>query len=365
MIPFFDLSRTHGPLEPELTDAFRRVVGHGRFILGPEVESFERAFAEWVGVAHAVGVSSGTDALLATLMALGIGPGDEVIVPTFTFFATAGTVARLGATPRFADVQPGSLLIDPDHALGLRTERTRCVIVVHLFGQCADIRPYRDAGLPVIEDAAQAHGSTDARGVPAGAQSEVACFSFFPTKPLGGFGDAGAVTTNDPALADRLRLVRAHGARPKFHHLRVGGNFRLDALQAALLATKIPYLHGWADERRAVAAAYRAQLGPVVQSGDLRFLDEVAGTHVYHQHVVRVRERDRLHAALARDGIGSALYYPEPLHIQPCFGGDAAIGDCPHAEAACAEALAIPCFPGLTEGEIATITQAIRRFYGQ
>ena len=265
MIPFFDLSRLHAPLQSEFTAAFERVMGHGRFILGSEVTDFEAAFAQRVGVSHAIGMSSGTDALLAALMALDIGPGDEVIVPTFTFFATAGAVVRVGATPIFADVDPDTFLIDVEDALALRSKRTRAIIVVHLFGQCAEVAAFQRAGLTVIEDAAQAQGATDVAGVAAGAQGDLACFSFFPTKPLGGMGDGGAVTTADDALADSLKLIRGHGARPKFHHVRIGGNFRLDALQAALLSVKLPHLDGWVRDRQTIALGYRERLSAVVE----------------------------------------------------------------------------------------------------
>lgn len=366
MVPFFDLGRIHRPLAAELEAAFRRVLEDGRFIMGPDVAALEAEFAEYVGVEHAIGVSSGTDALLAVLMAYDIGPGDEVLVPSLTFFATAGAVARLGATPVFVDVDPDTLLMDVAQALERVTPATRAVSPVHLFGQCVDLGPLRDAGLVVIEDAAQSHGARDAAGVACGAQGACACFSFFPTKPVGGLGDGGAITTSDPELADRVRLVRTHGARPKFHHLRIGGNFRLDALQAALIRVKLPHTDAWADERRAIHRQYLEQLAPVVASGDLRFVAEGRGTHVYHQHVVRVSARDALREALRAVGIGTAVYYPEPLHVQPCFAGlpHTGAGALPHAEAACREVLAIPCFPGLTAPEVSEVAAAIRRYYG-
>jgi len=363
MVPFFDVARMHQPLLDELTDAFHRVVGHGRFILGPEVEAFEKGFASHIGVDHAIGVSSGTDALLAVLMALDVGPGDEVIVPTLTFFATAGAVARLGATPVFVDVDEDTLLMDTDQALAAVSPRTRAIIPVQLFGQCVSLPMLASSGVPLIEDAAQSHAARDERGVPCGAQGFAGCFSFFPTKPLGGLGDGGMVTTNDEAFADRVRLLRTHGARPKFHHIAVGGNFRLDALQAALLHVKLCWMEEWAVVRRRIHQRYVELLAPAVKSGDIQFLGEAPGTHVYHQHVVRVQQRDRLRSGLRAKGIGTALYYPEPLHTQPCF---TALNPpaLPIAERACSEVLALPCFPGLREDEIAEVANAMCSFFG-
>ena len=360
VVPFVDTRRAHEPLRAALLEAFQRVMDSGHYILGPDVGRLEAEVAADVGVAHAVGVSSGTDALLAALMALDIGPGDEVIVPPMTFFATAGAVARLGATPVFVDVDPGTLLLDPAAALARRTPRTRAVIPVHLFGQCCDLAPYAAAGLAAIEDAAQSQGATDGRGARAGAQGRMGCFSFFPTKTLGGFGDGGMVTTDDAQLARALRQIRAHGASPKFHHPRIGGNFRLDTLQAALLRIKLPHLDAWAEARRTIAARYRARLDGVV-----RFVDEAPGRHVYHQLVIRTPNREALQAALGAEGIGTAVYYPEPLHTQPCFSSlGYREGDCPAAEAACREVLALPCFPGLAEDEQDAVIEAILRFHG-
>ncbi len=366
MVPFLDLHRMHEPLTDELAAAFRRVLADGRFIMGPDVAALEAEFAPYADAEHVIGVSSGTDALLAVLMALDVGPGDEVLVPTLTFFATAGAVARLGARPIFVDVDPGTLLMDVGQALEKRTDKTRYVIPVHLFGQCVETAELAAAGLEVIEDAAQSHGARNAAGVACGGQGLAACFSCFPTKPLGGFGDAGLVTTSDGGLADAIRLVRTHGARPKFHHLMIGANFRLDALQAALLRVKLPHMERWSHARAAIHAQYVELLEPAVASGDLRFLTEGPGTHVYHQHVVRVQRRADLRRALEADGIGSALYYPEPLHIQPCFegvGGTPA-GSLPVSEKACEEVLALPCFPGLTDLELQTAAASIRAFYG-
>lgn len=365
MVPFFDARRMHAPLTEALHGAFDRILTQGAYILGPDVAAFEQEWAAAVGAAHAVGVSSGSDALLATLMALGAGPGQRILVPAFTFFSTAGSVWRTGARPHFVDVHPETLLMDTDAALAALAPDVTGVIPVHLFGQMAEVDAYLARGVWAVEDAAQAHGATDAQGRKAGSVGTAGCFSFFPTKPLGTLGDAGAVTTQDAALAQRVRLVRQHGSHPKFHHEIMGGNFRLDTLHAALLRVKLPHLDAWGDVRRAIHAAYEEQLAPVVARGDLRFMPEVPGRHVYHQHVLRVSRRDDLLAALTAQKIGAAVYYPEPLHVQPCFAElGFREGSCPNAEAACRDSLALPCFPGLTEAEIAEITAAIRAFYG-
>ena len=365
MVPFFDVRRSQAPLLDAIRGAFDRVLTEGSHILGPDVASFEREFASWVGVPHAVGVSSGSDALLAALMALGAGPGQTVIVPAFTFFSTAGSVIRTGATPRFVDVDPETLILDQNAVAAAVRPDVSAIIPVHLFGQMADMDRLLAHGLPVLEDAAQAHGATDAHGRRAGSVGTAGCFSFFPTKPLGTVGDAGAVTTRDPAFEKRVRLVRQHGSHPKFHHEVLGGNFRMDTVHAAILRVKLPYADAGADARRAIARAYRERLDPLARRGDVRFLREVPGTHVYHQHVLRVERRDGLLEALGKQGIGAAVYYPEPLHTQPCFKHlGFREGDCPVAEAACRDSIALPCFPGLTDDEIDTVSEAITAFYG-
>jgi len=352
MIPFLDLNRSHDSLQSEFEAGFQRVLRHGRFIMGPEVAELETTLAERVGVKHALGVSSGTDALLAVLMALEVGPGDEVIVPPLTFYATAGAVVRLGATPVFADVEPDTLLLDPIDVMKRVTERTKAIIPVHLFGQCAAIKPYLEAGITVVEDAAQAMGATNGDGTMAGAQGAAGCFSFFPTKPLGGLGDGGLITTSDDALADRLRKIRVHGARPKFHHTLVGGNFRLDTLQAAMLLVKLPHLDEWNEACQTLAVRYSNGLQPGVNDGRIRLLRARSGTHVFHQYVIRVNDRETLRTRLTEEGIGTAVYYPEPLHTQPCFADlGYKTGDLPQAESACSDVLALPCYPGLMAAE--------------
>jgi dTDP-4-amino-4,6-dideoxygalactose transaminase len=360
--PLLDLRLQFAPLREEILAAIARVCDEQRFIMGPEVEGFEEEAAAFIGARHAIGVSSGTDALLLALMALRVGPGDEVIVPTFTFFATAGSVARLGATPVFVDVDPATLTLEPAAVRDALTPRTRAIIPVHLYGLCADMAPIAAiaarAGVTVIEDAAQAIGA-DAGGARAGTLGAMACFSFFPSKNLGAFGDAGLVTTGDDALAARLRLLRNHGQEPKYHHAEVGGNFRLDALQAAVLRVKLRHLPAWTAARRTNAARYGELFARSTAAPHVRVPSEPPGrTHVYHQYVVRVGRRDRVRAHLAARGVGTEVYYPVPLHRQACFRGLSAPG-CPHAEAAADEVLALPIYPELTPAQQAHVVDAM------
>lgn len=360
-VPFFDRTRGDAAIEGELTAAFQRVVRSGRYILGPEVEALERECAKAIGVGHAVGVSSGSDAVLAALMALRVGPGDEVICPAYTFFATAGAVARLGATPVFVDSDPSTYLIDPAAAAARITPRTRAIVPVHLFGRCADVGALRAiTSLPVIEDAAQAFGARTA-----GAMGELGCFSFFPTKNLGGFGDGGLVTTADAELASRVRLLRAHGAPVKNHHTDVGGNFRLDALQAALLRVTLPRVGADIAARRQHAALYDRLFG---DAGLADIAPPPASSEAtYNQYVIRVRgagARDRLRAFLGEKGVGTEVYYPVALHRQPCFASlGLGEGSLPVAEAAARETLALPIFPELTAPEIEAVVEQIEAFF--
>ena len=351
-IPFFDMRAELDAVRDEVDRAIARVLDSGVMIGGPEVEGFERELAAACGVRRAVGVSSGTDALLAIGMALGWGPGAEVVTTPLTFFATVGAIVRLGATPVFADVEDDRLTLDPAAAAAEITPRTAAVMPVHLFGLQARAMP---PGVTVVEDAAQAIGAGPVRGV-------AAALSFFPTKNLGAAGDAGAVLTDDGALADRIALLRGHGARPKYHHLLVGGNFRLDAIQAAVLAAKLPHLARWTAARRAHAAAYRAGFA-AAGLDDIRLPpDEPA--HVYHQFVIRTPARERLREALAAAGIGTEVYYPETLHRAPALVGLAyRAGVCPRAEAACAEVLALPIHPALPADAPAIVVEAIARFF--
>jgi len=313
-------------------------------------------------------VSSGTDALLVSLMALGVGPGDEVITPTFSFFATAGSVVRVGARPVFADVDPGTLMMRAEDVAPLIGPRTKAIIPVHLYGLCADMTPLLDlaarAGVPVIEDAAQAIGATY-NGQQAGTFGTFGCFSFFPSKNLGAFGDAGLVTTNDEALAAAVRRLRNHGAEQRYFHREVGGNFRLDALQAAVLRVKLPHLDSWHEARRANAARYRtlfadAQLLDLVQLP----YERPDGYHIYNQFVVEVPERDALRQYLSEQKIGTEIYYPVPFHKQECFADlGYTPGDFPVAEAAAARVLALPVYPELPAAHQARVVEAIAAFY--
>jgi dTDP-4-amino-4,6-dideoxygalactose transaminase len=365
-VPLLDLQAQYRPLRAELLEAIARVCDSQQFILGPEVESLERELAEWLEVEHAVTVSSGTDAILATLMALGIGPGHEVVTTTYSFFATAGCIVRLGAAPVFVDIHPDTFNIDPDGVRRALTSRTKAILPVHLYGLCTDMDPItavaRAAGVPVIEDACQAIGSRY-HGRQAGSLGTAGCFSFFPSKNLGAFGDGGLVTTADASLAREVRLLRNHGASPKYYHRRIGGNFRLDALQAAVLRVKLPHLADWTEARRANAARYRELFEAAGLTSLVDLPVEPDGfVHVYNQYVVRLPERDRVRDSLASEGIGTEIYYPVPFHRQECFavlGSEA--GAFPHAERAAAHSLALPIHDGLTPDQQETVVSAIAR----
>lgn len=367
-VPLLDLRGQYAALREDIEAAMRRVVESQYFILGPEVEHLEREIAAYCGSPHAIGVSSGTDALLVALMALDIGPGSEVVTTPFTFFATAGTIDRLGARTVFVDIDPDSFNIDPEATVGAFGDATRAVMPVHLFGRCVDMDAILEAAgarhLPVIEDAAQAIGAIDSRGRRAGSIGDVGCFSFFPTKNLGGFGDGGMVTAEDDALAHRIRLLRVHGMEPKYHHPLVGGNFRLDALQAAVLRVKLLHLDAWAEGRRRNADRYRGLFAEAgLDDGRVRLPADVPG-HVYNQFVIRVDARDALRAHLTAAGIGTEVYYPIPLHLQECFRPlGYAPGDFPHAEAAAREVLALPIYPELTEDDLAAVVTSIAAFF--
>lgn len=352
-IPTMDLRRGGEELDRELEAAFRRVLRSGHYINGPEVAAFEKECADYLGVRHAIGVSSGTDALLVALMALGIGPGDEVVCPTYTFFATAGAVARLGAKPVFVDSCPRCFNLDVDRLEAAITPRTKAIVPVHLFGQCADMdRIVATAGtIPVIEDAAQAIGASF-RGRRAGGLGRLACFSFFPSKNLGAFGDGGLVATDDEALASRIRRLRVHGAEPKYFHDEVGGNFRLDELQAALLRVKLPRLDEATARRQAHASAYDEAFADVA---GLARPQTCSLSHVYNQYVVRFADeatRTKVQRALSETKISTAIYYPRPLHLQACFASlGYGAGDFPVAERLADETLALPMFPELRVDE--------------
>ena len=367
-VPLLDLHFQNAPLLAEMRTAFEQIIDSSRFVLGERVQQFEQQLAQQCGTACAVGVSSGTDALLVALMALGIGPGDEVVTPAFTFFATAGCVQRVGATPVFVDIDPVTFNMDPDLIEPALTPRTRAVIPVHLYGQAASMGPImrvaRRHGLAVIEDAAQAIAARDG-DQRVGSIGDVGCLSFYPTKNLSALGDAGACVTNDAELAQRLACLRVHGQDTKYHHNCIGGNFRIDALQAAMLQIKLTHLASWTDARRAAARCYDQLLTglPLVcpKEADGRY-------HVYNQYTVRVTGgcRDRLCRHLARQGIGHEVYYPVPLHLQPCFSHlGTKRGALPVTEQAAGEVLSLPIYPGLTRSQQEEVASEIRRFLAQ
>lgn len=367
-VPLLDLAAQYQPIRDDILTAITRVCDSQRFIMGPEVEGLERELASMIGVEHAIGVSSGTDALLVVLMALGIGPGDEVITPTFSFFATAGCVRRLGATPVFADVDPVTLAADPAAVARAVTSKTRAIMPVHLFGLCADVDALQAvatrAGVPVIEDAAQAIGARKGDRQ-AGTFGLAGCFSFFPSKNLGAFGDAGLVTTNDASFAAEMRLLRNHGAEPKYYHSRIGGNFRLDALQAAVLRVKAPHLTAWTQARRANADAYRALFAEFGLQDAVELPVEPAGfTHIYNQFSIQVPNRDALKDHLASRRIGTEIYYPVPFHRQECFAGIAPPGAAfPVADRAAERSLALPIYGELTSAQLRHVVKSIAEFF--
>lgn len=366
-VPLLELKAQYESIRAEVEAAVLDVLASQHFILGPVVERFEAEVAAYCGVPFALGVSSGTDALLLALMALGIGPGDEVITSPFSFFATAGCVHRVGARPVFADIDPGTFNLDPAAVEAALTPRTKAILPVHLFGQCADMDPILEIaqrrGLAVIEDAAQAIGS-EYRGRRAGSMGDVGCFSFFPSKNLGGAGDGGLVTARDPELAERMRRLRNHGAKPKYFHGLVGGNFRLDAIQAAVLSVKLPHLDAWTAGRQRNAAAYRELLAGEAAAGRVILPVEAPGRrHIWNQFTIRVPgegRRDALMKHLHDRDIGTEVYYPRPLHMQECFAYlGCREGENPEAERASAEVLSIPIHPELAVAQIEEVAEAI------
>jgi dTDP-4-amino-4,6-dideoxygalactose transaminase len=367
-VPLLDLRVQHATIRAEVQAAIERVVESQHFILGPEVRAFEEEVAAVCAVPHAIGVSSGTDALLVALMALDIGPGDEVITSPFSFFATAGTIHRVGARPVFADIEPDSFNMDASKAAAAIGPRTRALLPVHLYGRCAHMDPLceavvRRSDIALVEDAAQAIGARDGKGRPAGSIGVVACLSFFPTKNLGAFGDAGMVTTGDAVVAKRIEILRVHGMDPKYFHREIGGNFRIDALQAAVLRVKLPHLDGWAAARRRNAERYRGLFADARLLDDLAVPADVPG-HVYNQFVIRVPDRDAVRAHLTEAGVGTEVYYPLPLHLQECFAylGHGP-GDFPEAERAAREVLALPIYPELTEAQQAHVVHSLGAYF--
>jgi dTDP-4-amino-4,6-dideoxygalactose transaminase len=371
-VPLCDVQAQYRELRAELHEALTRVLASGQVILGPEVAAFEAEVARYCGTGRAIGCASGTDALLLALHALDIGPGDEVILPPFTFFATAGSVCRTGARPVFADIDPVTYNLDPAQVAACITGRTRAILPVHLFGQCADMAPLRQLaerhGLAIVEDAAQSLGA-DYQGQRAGGLGTIGCFSFYPSKNLGAFGDAGMCVTDDPGLASRMACLRVHGMEPKYYHKYLGWNARLDALQAALLRVKLPHLERWIAGRQAAAARYDALLSEQRLDGLLQRPVTLPGRrHVFNQYVVRVGQgrRDGLMQSLKAERIGCEIYYPVPLHLQECLaylGGRA--GDFPVSEEACRSVLALPMFPELTAEQQARVVRTCAAFLRQ
>jgi len=375
-VPLLDLKAHHEPIQQEIMEALQQTFLSNAFILGQDVGTLEERVADYCQAKYGIGVTSGTDALLLALMALGIGPGDEVITSPYSFFATAGVVARLCAKPVFVDIDPATYNIDPSKIERAVTSRTKAIIPVHLYGQCAEMAPImelaRRYNLSVVEDAAQAIGSEYRDGRRACSIGTVGCLSFFPSKNLGCLGDGGMVVTNDPGLAERMRILRVHGSNPKYYHKLIGGNFRLDTIQAAVLNVKLKYLDGWTTRRQENADQYRAlfQQNGLVQKGYVRLPEAayrdtgVTHYHIYNQFVLRVERRDELIAHLKQKGIGAEIYYPVPFHLQECFQYlGYKEGDFAESEQAAKETIAIPIYPELTSAQQTEVAEAIASFY--
>ena len=384
-VPLLDLKPQYASLKTEALAAIERVCASQGFILGAEVTKLEKDVAAYSQCKYGIGVSSGTDALLLALMALDIGPGHEVITSPYTFFATAGTIARTGARPTFCDIDPVTFNLDPAAVATFLTKGCevrggalvnkatggviKALMPVHLYGQVADMQPLlalaRRHGLNVIEDAAQAIGAADAQGHRAGSLGDIGCLSFFPTKNLGAFGDAGMCVTQDAQLAERMSVLRVHGGKPKYYHALIGGNFRIDEIQAAVLNVKLPHLDAWTAARQRNAAFYDSALARAQLADSVRTPHAVAGgRHIYNQYVIRARNRDALRQHLAEQKVGSEIYYPVPLHLQQCFAylGHAA-GAFPHSEAAALETVALPIYPELTPEQLQYVVDSIAEFY--
>jgi dTDP-4-amino-4,6-dideoxygalactose transaminase len=375
-VPLLDLQAHHQSIQKDLLAAIEGVLEKGDFILGGEVKKLEERIAAYSRTSFAIGVSSGTDALLVSLMALGIGHGDEVITTPLSFFATAGVISRVGAKPVFVDVEPVTYNVDPQKIQAAITPKTRAIMPVHLYGQCADMEPIlgvaREHGLAVIEDAAQAIGAEYRDGRRAGSMGNLGCLSFFPSKNLGAVGDGGMVVTNDEHLADQVRLLRTHGGRPKYYHKVIGGNFRLDTIQASVLNVKLAYLDRWTELRQQHAERYEGLFkdSGLVERVGLRLPAAVyrgSGVkhfHIYNQFVIGLPDREALRSFLKEKGIGTEIYYPVPFHLQECYRSlGYQEGDFPEAERASRELLAIPVYPELTEQQQKYVVSAIGDFY--
>jgi len=376
-VPLLDLKKQYAVIREEVQAVTAEIYESQYFIMGPHVERLEKDIAAYCRTEHAIGVSSGSDALIIALMALGVGSNDLVLTTPYTFFATAGAVARVGARPVFVDIDPDTYNISApliEQALEAmpvgRREKVKAVIPVHLYGQCADMEPILESAakyqLPVIEDAAQAIGA-EYQGQRAGSMGRFGCFSFFPSKNLGAFGDGGVVTTGDRRLGETLRILRNHGAEPKYYHHIIGGNFRLDALQAAIVSIKLKYLDNWTAGRQKNAATYRELFAAAGLAARLKLPVEKQGRHIYNQFVIAVPERrDDLRAYLLEAGIGTEVYYPVPLHLQKCFAGlEYGSGDFPAAEQAALQTLALPIYPELTQDQQAYAVDKIKQFFAR
>jgi len=374
-VPFFDLKSQSLSLKNDIQSAIDEVFETQQFIMGPQVQTLEKTIAQYCQTQYAIGVASGSDALLLALMALGIGPGDEVIMPPFTFFATAGSVLRIGAIPVFVDIDSDTYNIDPTKIEEKITPKTKAIMPVHLFGQCADMDPILQISnakqIPVIEDAAQALGSvyhpnSSSTGRRAGQMGNLGCFSFYPTKNLGAFGDAGMVVTNDPTLAEKVRLLRVHGSQPKYYHKWIGINSRLDTIQAAILLVKFRYLEKWTEARQRHAQKYGELFQDICSNVEALKLPAIQyqNRHIFNQYVIRVPKRDPLQKFLSEEGIGTDIYYPLPLHLQECLSFlNYRQGDFPVAEKASGETLALPIYPELTEAQQERVVDRIKTFY--
>jgi dTDP-4-amino-4,6-dideoxygalactose transaminase len=374
-VPFFDLTHQFFSLEQEIKLALDEVFKTQQFILGPQVLALEQVIAQYCHTRYAIGVASGSDALLLSLMALGIGPGDEVILPPFTFFATSGSVSRTGAIPVFVDIDPDTYNMDPFKIEEKITSKTKAILPVHLFGQCAEMNTILGIAqakqLSVIEDAAQALGAEyklhlNSEGRRAGQMGHLGCFSFYPTKNLGAFGDAGMVVTDDPDLDQRITLLRVHGSHPKYFHKLIGINSRFDSIQAAILLVKFKYLEKWTGERQKIAEQYQRLFQDFLPSApDLRLPTiQFQNRHIFHQYIIRTSERDRLRQFLLEEGIGTDIYYPAPLHLQECYAFlKYRRGDLPVSEKASNETLALPIYPELNEDQQMYVVERIKAFY--
>lgn len=383
-VPLLDLKPQYQSLKKELDEALLKVAESQYFILGPEVEEMEKQFCDFLGCKYSYGVSSGTDALLLALMAIGVEPGDEVILPTYSFFATAGVVSRLNAKPVFADCDPVTFNIDPNDIENKITDKTKAIIPVHLYGQSADMEPIMKIAdkhsLYVIEDGAQAISAQYKDGKTVGTIGHIGCFSFFPSKNLGCFGDGGLVTTNDDDLAYKLKIMRVHGGDPKYVHKVIGGNFRIDALQAAVLKVKLPHLNSWSEKRRQNAKLYTSlfvEKGLAEEEGKTKFdgnnkvllpkpvykNDSLQNYHIYNQFIIRVQQRDELRKFLADNSIASEIYYPIPFHLQECFEYlDYKKGDFPVSEFCADSSIALPIYPELSDEQITYVVDKIDEF---